>query len=81
MDWVVRFTKRYYWVLLLLLIFSTALYLRCIPGTKLEYPRLQAIDPYFIYRMGEDIIEKGGLPTNDHFAQWGTTPGLSLIHI
>ncbi len=75
MDKVMRFVKKYYVILLLLLIFSTAMYLRCIPGTKLEYPRLQAIDPYFIYRMGEDIVEGRGLPVHDHFAQWGTTPG------
>lgn len=67
--------KKNYWVFLLIIIFLLALYLRAIPGTKLEYPRLQAIDPYFFFRMGEYIIEYGELPTNDHFAQWGTTLG------
>ncbi len=67
--------KKNYWVFLLIIIFLLALYLRAIPGTKLEYPRLQAIDPYFFFRMGEYIIEHGELPTQDYLAQWGTTPG------
>lgn len=71
----IELVKEYYWVFLLVLVFSTALYLRGIPGTKLEYPRLQAIDPYFMYRMGEDIVEGRGLATNDYLAQWGTNPG------
>jgi|GEM_PF-2182647 len=77
MKWesVMEPVKRYYWVFLLILIFSAALYLRGIPGTKLTYPKLQAIDPYFMYRMGEDIIERGGLPTDDYLAQWGTVEG------
>jgi len=72
---VTEFLKEHYYVFLLIIIFVTAFYLRGIPGTKLTYPRLQAIDPYFIYRMGEDIVEGRGLPAHDHFAQWGTTPG------
>lgn len=72
---MMKLMRKYYWILLLILVFLTAFYLRGIPGTKLQYPRLQAIDPYFIYRMGEDIVEGRGLPTNDHFAQWGTTEG------
>jgi len=67
--------KRHYWIFLLILIFLTAFYLRGIPGTKLTYPKLQAIDPYFMYRMGEAIIEEGGLPTSDYLAQWGTVEG------
>jgi len=72
---VIEAVKKYYWVFLLVLVFSTAFYLRGIPGTRLEYPRLQAIDPYFMYRMGEEIVEGRGLPTNDYLAQWGTNPG------
>ena len=67
--------KKNYWVFLLIIIFLLALYLRAIPGTKLEYPRLQAIDPYFFFRMGEYIIEYGELPTQDYLARWGTTVG------
>jgi len=67
--------KKNYWVFLLILIFVAALYLRAIPGTKLEYPRLQAIDPYYFFRMGEYILENGNLPENDGLAGWGTIPG------
>ncbi len=70
-----EFLKKNYWVFLLILIFLSAFYLRAIPGTKLQYPRLQAIDPYYFFRMGEYIIEHGNLPTADGFAGWGTTDG------
>jgi asparagine N-glycosylation enzyme membrane subunit Stt3 len=72
---VKEIVKEYYWVILLILVFSAAFYLRGIPGTKLEYPKLQAIDPYFMYRMGEDIVEGRGIPTSDYLAQWGTVEG------
>ncbi len=67
--------KKHYWIFLLILIFLSALWIRCIPGTKLTYPRLLAIDPYYFFRMGEYIIENGTLPENDYLAQWGTAPG------
>jgi dolichyl-diphosphooligosaccharide--protein glycosyltransferase len=72
---VFGFLRKNYWVFLLILIFLTALYLRGIPGTKLTYPRLMAIDPYFFFRMGEHLIEHGEIPKHDYLAQWGTTPG------
>jgi dolichyl-diphosphooligosaccharide--protein glycosyltransferase len=75
MESVKEFLKKNYWVFLLILIFLSAFYLRSIPGTKLEYPRLQAIDPYFFFRMGEYIIEHGSPPAADGFAAWGTIPG------
>jgi asparagine N-glycosylation enzyme membrane subunit Stt3 len=75
MENVKRILKKNYWIFLLILIFISALWLRMIPGFKLEYPRLQAIDPYFFFRMGEHIIEYGNLPENDGFAAWGTIPG------
>lgn len=75
MENLKEFLKRYYWVFLLILIFLSSFYLRAIPGTKLTYPRLQAIDPYFFFRMGENIINYGTLPEHDGFAAWGTIPG------
>ncbi|UCC91546.1 MAG: hypothetical protein JSV39_04530 [Candidatus Aenigmatarchaeota archaeon] len=75
MERVKEFLKKNYWVFLLIIVFLLAMWLRMIPGTKLEYPRLQAIDPYFFFRMGEYIIENGELPTNDYLARWGTDPG------
>ncbi len=69
------FLRKHYWVFLLLFILLAAFYLRGIPGTKLTYPRLQAIDPYFFFRMGEYHIEHGHLPVNDSLARWGTEPG------
>ena len=70
-EWILK----NYWVFLLAFIFLIGLYLRCIPGTKLTYPKLQAIDPYFIYRMGENIIQNGTVPKHDSLAAWGTIPG------
>ncbi|MEE9323119.1 MAG: STT3 domain-containing protein [Candidatus Aenigmarchaeota archaeon] len=67
--------KKNYWVFLLIIVFLLALYVRCIPGTKLQSPRLQAIDPYFFFRMGEYFIENGNLPTHDYLAQWGSSGG------
>lgn len=69
------FAKRNCWVFVLIIIFLLAFYLRAIPGTKLESPKLQAIDPYFFYRMGEYMIENGNLPENDVLAAWGTIEG------
>ena len=71
---VYKFIKQYYAVFLVIFIFGMAFYLRGIPGTKLEYPRLQAIDPYFMMRMGEHIVEYGTVPEHDYLAGWGTIP-------
>ncbi len=72
---VVKFLKKYGWIILLIMIFLAALYIRSLPGLKLQEPRLQAIDPYYFFRMGEYIIENGHLPTDDGMAGWGTIPG------
>jgi len=71
---VVEITKKNYWAFLLLIIFLTALYIRCIPGTKLVYPQLLEIDTHYFLRMGEYIVEHGKLPENDYVAGWGTIP-------
>jgi asparagine N-glycosylation enzyme membrane subunit Stt3 len=67
--------KKNYWVFALLLIFIAALYIRCIPGTKLVYPQLLEIDTHYFLRMGEYIVEHGTLPEHDSVAGWGTIPG------
>ncbi|MBN2042835.1 MAG: hypothetical protein JW754_03435, partial [Candidatus Aenigmarchaeota archaeon] len=75
MENVYNFLKKHYWVFCLIFILLVAFYLRGIPGTKLTYPQLQAIDPYFFFRMGEYYIENGQFPENDYLARWGTYPG------
>lgn len=67
-----RIIKKNYIPILLLIIFLLSFHVRSIPGYKLEYPRLQAIDPYFFFRMGEYHIENGELPSHDILAQWGS---------
>ena len=67
--------KRYYWVFLLLMIFTAAWYLRYIPGTKFTYPQMLEIDTHFFLRMAENIIEHGEVPASDTMAAFNTIPG------
>jgi len=70
-----EFSKKNYWVFLLIAIFLVSFYFRLIPGTKMEYPQLLEIDTHFFLRMAEYIIEHGELPAHDSLAGWGTIPG------
>ena len=75
---ILPFLRKNYWVFALIAILFVAFYLRGAPGWKyMEDPmkRLPDIDTYFLYRMGEYIIDHGDLPSHDYLAQWGTTPG------
>jgi asparagine N-glycosylation enzyme membrane subunit Stt3 len=67
--------KKHYWIFLLLLILTTAWYIRYIPGTKDVYPEMLEIDSHFFLRMGEYILAHGSLPTHDAMAAWNTIPG------
>lgn len=75
MEKLKNFTIKYYWLISIILIFSLALYLRTIPGYKMEYPHLQSeADCYLTYRLGLEIIDHGTLPKNDTYAAYGTYP-------
>ena len=55
--------KRYWYVLALILIVWTAFWLRSFPA---RFGELQALDPFYFYRMGQDIIETGNLVEWDY---------------
>lgn len=75
MENALNVLKKYYWVFLLLIIFSTAWYIRYIPGTKFTYPQMLEIDTHYLLRMGEYFIEHGTFPDHDSMAAYNTIPG------
>jgi asparagine N-glycosylation enzyme membrane subunit Stt3 len=55
--------KKYWYVFFLLAIFMSAFWVRSFPA---RFNELQAIDPFYIYRMSEYVHENGQLPEMDY---------------
>jgi dolichyl-diphosphooligosaccharide--protein glycosyltransferase len=51
-----EFLKRYAPLVILLVVFASALWLRSFPA---RFGELQALDPFFFYRMGMEVMENG----------------------
>jgi dolichyl-diphosphooligosaccharide--protein glycosyltransferase len=58
-----KYAKKYWYVIILLVIFLSAFWVRSFPA---RFNELQAIDPFYIYRMSEYVHENGQLPEMDY---------------
>jgi dolichyl-diphosphooligosaccharide--protein glycosyltransferase len=58
-----EYTKKYWYLIFLLVIFLSAFWVRSFPA---RFEELQAIDPFYIYRMSEQVYENGQLPDVDY---------------
>lgn len=56
-------TKKYWYVIILIAIFISMFWVRSFPA---RFNELQAIDPFYIYRMSEYVHENGQLPEMDY---------------
>jgi asparagine N-glycosylation enzyme membrane subunit Stt3 len=62
-------TKKYWYIAIALIIFASAFWLRAQPA---RFGELQALDPFYLFRMSEHIVQTGQLPELDTLRYWPT---------
>ena len=65
---IFQLVKKYWFVIALILIVVMGFWIRSLPA---KYDELQAIDPFYIYRISEFVVENNfQMPANDYFRHY-----------